>query len=155
MDFRTVPIFGKASMMALLMTGVSLWATVAIAGVNEDLINAAGHDDLPEVKRLLAKGADINAKVSLIGITALIGASYKGQREVVEFLLAKGADVNAKTYYGNTALMMASSNGHSEVVKLLLAKGADVNDKDEEGRTALDLARSRGVKELLIKVGAK
>jgi hypothetical protein len=34
----------------------------AIARVNEDLIKAARRGDLPEVKRLIAKGADVNGK---------------------------------------------------------------------------------------------
>ena len=44
---------GKKRMMALLMAVLALWVTVAIAGINEDLINASKRGDLAEVKRLL------------------------------------------------------------------------------------------------------
>jgi hypothetical protein len=48
--------------MASFLAVLALLTTVAIAGVNEDLITASMRGDLPEVKRLLAKGADVNAK---------------------------------------------------------------------------------------------
>ncbi len=55
----------KVSIMGLFIAVVSLWVTFAIAGMNEDLVEAAKIGDLPEVKRLLAKGADGNAKDEL------------------------------------------------------------------------------------------
>ena len=96
---------------------------------------------------LLAKGADVNAKNNA-GSTALMAASEKGHKEVVELLLAKGADVNAKANAGWTALMYASQNGDKEVVELLLAKGADVNAKNNHGGTAWMVASSHGHKEI-------
>ena len=57
---------GMASVLASLMSAVLLWATVVIAGVNEDLINASDRIDLREVKPLLAKGAKVNAKNQFI-----------------------------------------------------------------------------------------
>src|SRR5208283_3661627 len=93
-----------------------------------------GH--LGVVQVLLAKGADVNAKMGN-GRTALMVASsnafdwiyhleHLDQRlDVVQALLAKGADVNAKDNDGATALMLASSSGLLDVVQALLAKGAD------------------------------
>jgi ankyrin repeat protein len=145
---------GKAIMMASLIALAVLWTIVAIAGVNEDLIEASRRGDLPEVKRLLAKGADVNAK-DKFGRTALISAAGNNQQETVKLLLAKGADVNAKDMNGNTAFIAASFYGHPEVVKLLLAKGADVNAKDIRGNTALRFAKSQEIQKILIKAGAK
>ena len=118
MDFRTGwAAFGKASMMALAITVLALLTFGANAGMNEDLFKASERGDLPEVKRLLDKGADVNAKVEGGGIgdipkyggnTALMGASFGGHLEVVEALLAGGADVNAKNDLGMTALILAS-----------------------------------------------
>ena len=99
---KTRSAIGKASMMALLMALLALWATVTIAGLNEDLIKASERGDLPQVKRLLAKGAEVNAKTEF-SITALIWPKD-----------------------GRTALMAASERGHREVVQLLLATGAEV-----------------------------
>jgi hypothetical protein len=166
MDFRKArAAIGKASMMALLMAVLVVWATVGIAGLDEDLRKASGLGDLSEVNRLLAKGADVNAK-DRIGSTALMCASQFGHHKVVEALLAKGADVNAKEKgYGQTALMLASMRRHPEVVQALLAKGADVNAKDKFGLTALDwayislpcggLPPKPEIQEMLIKAGAK
>jgi hypothetical protein len=81
---------GKASWVAWLMAVVALWATVAFAGVNEDLMQAAERGDLPKVKRLLAKGAKVNAK-SNPGDTALMFATEAGHRELRELLIQAGA----------------------------------------------------------------
>jgi len=114
---------GKAILAALLMV-FSWGATAAIAGVNENLIDAAGRGDLPSVKRLINKGAAVNAK-DKDGWTALMDASFgAGHREVVELLLAHGADVNAKNNNGDTALSLASQNGHEDIEELLLKAGA-------------------------------
>ena len=58
------------------------------------------------VQALLAKGADVNAKMNN-GATALIQASRKGYDAIVQALLVKGADVHAKTKSGATALIQA------------------------------------------------
>jgi len=76
--------------MASVMTVVALWGTVAIAGVNEDLIEAAKRDHLAGVKGLVGKGADVNAK-NKDGYTALMTASQNGQRDVGELLIKAGA----------------------------------------------------------------
>jgi ankyrin repeat protein len=138
----------KSRMLVALMLVFALWATTAIAGVNEDFINAAKSGDLSAVKSFIAGGADVNAKVNN-GLTALMLASQQGNKEVVELLLAKGADVNAKNNEGWTALVAASSKGHKEIVGLLLAKGANVDAKMNYGGTALIAASLMGHKEVM------
>jgi ankyrin repeat protein len=110
-------------MMALLLAVLAMLATVAIAGINEDLIKEIGSGDLPEVKRLLAKGADVNAK-DRDGSTALMIASSLDKPEVVQLLLDEGADVNARNKNGLTALMLASKQGYRKVKELLIKAGA-------------------------------
>ena len=118
------------------------------------LHSAAKDGDVSEVKALLAKGAEVNAKSNL-GYTPLHKAAYGGHLDVVKELLAKGAEVNAKAKYGDTPLHEAAYNGHLDVVNVLLAKGAEVNAKGDYGRTPLHEAASKGhldvVKELLAK----
>src|SRR5208337_5502443 len=135
------PVICNSRMMVLLMAVVALWATSAIAGVNEDLWQAAKRGDLPEIKSLLDKGAEVNAKNDN-GSTALMAASLQGHPEIVQALLAKGAEVNAKNNNGSTALMAACLQGHREIVEALLAKGAEVNVKNNNGSTALMAASS-------------
>ena len=144
----------KARMLAALMVVFACWANVTIAGVNDDLLEAATRGDLPAVKGLIAKGADVNTKARN-GTTVLMVASAGGFVEVVQLLLAKGADVNTRRYDGGTALIAASDQSHKEVVELLLARGADVNARDNDGKSALIHSHQRGITELLIRAGAK
>ena len=98
------------------------------------LHSAAEDGDVSEVKVLLAKGAEVDAKNNL-GSTPLHEAARKGHLDVVKKLLAKGAEVNAKTNVGDTPLQSAAFNGHLDVVNELLAKGAEVDAKNENGYT--------------------
>lgn len=79
-----------------------------------------------EIAELLIKnGADVNAKRTDDGATALILAAQEGRTEVVKLLLDKGADVNAKrTTNGETALGAAKRTGHIDIVRLLEKAGA-------------------------------
>lgn len=122
----------------------------AIAGVNDDFLEAAKRRDLAAVKGFIAKGANINA-MDNFGGTALIAASSQGYKEVVRLLLAKGADVNAGANgnIADTALMVASAGGHTEVVQLLLDHGADVNVKSDLGTALTEASHWGGHKDIV------
>ena len=92
------------------------------AGINDELIDAARKGDINRIKKLLDKGADVNAK-DKDGETALMAAALRGHTEIVQFLLNKGADVNAKRNDGTTALMAAAREGHTETVRILKQAG--------------------------------
>ena len=120
----------KAITGASLIAAVALWAIFTPvsgwAGADEDLIAAAKRGALPEIKRLLDQGAQVNAK-DKDEVTPLMLASENGRLDIVQTLLDKGADVNVKDSYGMSALMLASQQaGNLGVVQALLAKGADV-----------------------------
>jgi uncharacterized protein len=110
---------------------------------NTPLMLAATAGDLSAVRRLLGRGASVNAK-NYRGSTALMGASAGGFEDVVRLLLAGSANVNSKAGDGSTALMFAARNGHTDVVKLLLQKGAEPNAFDNSGLTALMYAVDGG-----------
>jgi ankyrin repeat protein len=126
----------------------------ASTDVNERLRQASLIACVEEIKALLDKGADVNAKDKR-GKTALILASLQGavseegyRRETspqgvkcrvdtVSLLLEKGADVNAKDQDGGIALMEATFWGRVKVAELLMSKGAEVNAKNQRGETVL------------------
>ena len=112
--------------------------------LNEDMIKAAYKGDIATVKALLAKGAEVNAKLKDSGWTALMLAASEGHTEIVRFLLSKGADVNAKCALKDTSLIRAAREGHTDTVQALLANGAEVNAKGEFGLTALMVAAHQG-----------
>ena len=100
---------------------------------------------LEEIKQLLKKGADVNAKDEWSGETALFVVARWGHIEVVKYLAECGADLEAKDESGRTALIGAAKEGQIEVVKYLAEKGADVDAKDEwYGETALMKAARDG-----------
>lgn len=104
-DARPDPKFHKFStsynrkgfvMLKRWMVGVGCltlalsYSTIAQAGINEDLlIGAAGSGNVKEVSRLLADGADVNAK-DKDGRTPLISAISKGHGAVAEVLRQHG-----------------------------------------------------------------
>jgi cytohesin len=115
----------------------------ALSKVDQDMFVAVKADNKQEVERLIAAGANVNARTDRRkgyyprGLTALGWASVWGSNEAAELLIARGADVNASTQRGDTALHAAAYNGQKETVELLVRKGADVNAMDIDRRTPL------------------
>ena len=59
----------------------------------DDLLKAAQAGDLPQVRTVLAKGADVNHQWT-DGRTALMFAANHGHEAVVKLSLEKGATIN-------------------------------------------------------------
>jgi hypothetical protein len=93
-------------------------------------------DGRSEILNMEAGPSNVNTKDEY-GVTALIDASFAGQKEIVELLIMEGADLNAQDNKGDTALMNAAIKGHAEIAELLIANGADVDVRDHAGNTAL------------------
>ena len=119
------------------LTRITLLALVALAlaphalaqdpkqALNDQLYEAARKGDVAEVKAVLDRGADVNAKFRY-GATALFKAAERGHTEVVKLLIERGADVNVKdTFYGATAMTWALNKEHTGVIRAILAKSAD------------------------------
>lgn len=77
--------------------------------------------ELKVLQRLFSL-ADVNAKATQHGQTALMLSVSHGREEVCRLLLGCGADVNVQDADGSTALMCAAEHGHTSIVKLLLAQ---------------------------------
>ena len=75
-------------------------------------------DRTGNVRLLLAKGADVNARDNR-GKSVLAIASHVGNTEAVRMLLAKGADISSKDQDGYTALDHAERFKQKDVVALL------------------------------------
>jgi hypothetical protein len=94
------------------------------ADTSQDLLAAVRKGDVPAVKALLDKGANVNAK-SPYGATPLFFAADRGNVEMVKLLLDRGADVDVKdTFYSATAVTWAAEKERVDILKLLLAKSA-------------------------------
>lgn len=120
--------------------------------MNAELISASETGSLPEVKRLVEAGVEIDAQDSR-GRTAVMAATHGNHPEVVEYLLSKGADVNIRDERSDNPLLYAGAEGLLEIVRLTLAAGADTKLTNRYGGIAIIPASERGhvevVRELL------
>jgi len=135
----------KITSLTILMAGGALQAMeVPNAELNEQLLEAAYNSDKKEeakafgskVQRLLAQGADINAKTSS-GQSVLMTTIYNGNTSGSELLLKLGADINAKDNSGYTSLFHCAEMALEPNCKFLIAHGANVDELNLGGKTAL------------------
>ena len=104
------------------------------------LFYAASAGDLESMSVLLAKGADPNRKMRVMGMfptSPLLSAVAFADPGVVKALLAAGADIHEKDGDSMTPLHWAVVAHHTEAARALIAGGADVNAVDRYGYTPL------------------
>lgn len=92
------------------------------SGPGVDLRLAAQRGDVAEVRRLLGRGVDVNARTPYDGETALTAAVLTGETEAVRILLGAGADPFLETPRGD-ALLIAITRGADDILALLTAAG--------------------------------
>ena len=161
------------------------WSRRHNAGFNlPGPVATGGVDSLALVRKLVARGADVNARqkkeprdgnrnmLNRLGSTPFLLAAKSDDVPLMRVLLDCGADARISTNNGTTPLMAAAGVGiwapgenpgtHEEAlaaVKLAFEAGGDVNAIDQEGETALHGAVYRGgaipVIQFLIDKGAK
>ncbi len=119
----------------------------SINALNENqsstLILACYRGNIEVAKFLIAHVKDINYN-SGMG-TALMGATYKNQFDLVKLLLENKANPNLVDASGATALILATQNANVELIKLLLKYNADKTIKTKEGKTAFEFAVFSGI----------
>ncbi|GEM_PF-2064727 len=105
---------------------------------------AAGKGDLELVKKLIQRGANIEADSASLKWTALHYAAGSGHAKVVEYLLAHGANPDKPDISNQRPLYTAAAGNHADVIKLLLKAGAKPNQTTNYGYTAMHAAASDG-----------
>lgn len=110
---------------------------------NDRLLMAAFLGRVPEIERVLKKGANINVE-TMDGATPLIYAVQNKHTKAVETIL-KYKPVVDKVYTGwNTPLMIAAKNQSFDIAEMLIRAGADVDHADRYGATSLHYAATYG-----------
>jgi N-acyl-D-amino-acid deacylase len=151
----------------LLDASADIHTADTFIGLNP-LINAAGNRNLDAVKRLLAKGADVNVVsktkdlpriqtgiVEFGGWTPLLMAVPFGPPEMIQTLIDAGAKVNVQDYRSFTPLMLAVAHDHPnvDVARLLLKHGADTRTKARHDEVVADWASKYADAEVLRALG--
>lgn len=112
-----------------------------------NLMIAASKGNVPEIKRLINKGADVNT-ATLEGATPLIFAVTGNKREAVRELLTHEPELDYMTNNNETPLLIAVKSGFFEIAELLIRAGADINVKDKYGATPLHYASVYGLTDM-------
>ncbi len=112
---------------------------------NMALISAARRGDAREIRRLLERGASVDARDGS-GQTALVAASYGNHLDAARVLIEAGADVNAKDETEQSAYLISTSEVGDDprLLELTLENGADVRSLDSYYGTGLIRAAERG-----------
>lgn len=131
---------------------------IAVVRFQEPLLAAISDEDFEEVKDLIAKGANVNAKDKNYGATtALHIAVDNGNQEIAKYLLDMGAKINARDKERRTPLMSIDYDATPELVRMLLDHRAKVDAFDAEGNTALIYAaqyKNAEILRVLLNAGA-
>lgn len=93
---------------------------------------AANKNQLPIVKLLVERGAELNYKHPITKMTALSLAAVDGYTEIVNYLLSKGADPNIKMRGNVSVVRVVRDNGNQAMVDLLMQNGAKDDGCKEE-----------------------
>ncbi len=114
-------VFSVGPMRAVAQPSLDLRSTP----FDRVLFEAAEKKDLPAMERVVALGANVNAKLDGDG-SPLIAAARRGHNAAIAYLLDRGADPNMPVSGDGSPLIVASQKGHLSTAKLLLDRGADV-----------------------------
>jgi len=120
------------------------------------LVEAAQSEQVDTALKLIAQGADVNARAP-DGSTALLWAIHYGESPLIDRLLQAHASVRTANAFGASPMSQAALIADTAVIKKLLDAGADVESPNADGQTALMvLARTSNTDaaRLLIRHGA-
>src|SRR3712207_1483175 len=97
-------------------------------GLDRQLLAAAYGNDVAAARRLIARGADVNAKDDSQQSAYLIATSEVGDDpRLLELTLGAGADADAKDSYNGTGLIRAAERGYVDIVRRLLETDIEID----------------------------
>lgn len=110
--------------------------TGPLTSIDQQLIDAAWDNDVAAARRLIERGARVNAEDATQQSAYLIATS-EGFVELLDLTLANGADVAALDSFNGTGLIRAAERGHATIVGRLLRADILVDHINRLGWTAL------------------
>lgn len=119
------------------------------------LHQAAGNNNLSEVKKWLSVGAEVNAR-DTYNTTPLHLVAFENvdesHFEVAEVLLNNGADLNARDALDRTPLYLLVQNGSARIIRLFMNFNADFTVTNDSRRNLLFSAASNNKNEEVIQL---
>ncbi|MDO6834558.1 ankyrin repeat domain-containing protein [Pseudoalteromonas carrageenovora] len=109
---------------------------------------AARTDDTTVITQFVDAGIPINSYNNK-GYTALMIATYHGNKNTVNTLLQLGANACLEDNRGNTALMAAIFRGEFSIAKTLVSLDCDNAHQNKAGQTAEQFAQTFGQQKVL------
>lgn len=125
----------RAALLAATLLGGMAMAAMAQTGGTE-LLAAASAGKTAEVSRLIASGADLEARDAQ-GRTALLLAVAGNHVAMAQALLAAGASPNSQAANRDTPWLLAGASGRTEIVKAMLPNKPDLTIRNRYGGNAL------------------
>jgi ankyrin repeat protein len=103
----------------------------------QDFFEVCQIGTVEEVKKLIAKGVDVNIRDEYKQTPLMIAAGLNPEPKIITVLLKEGAKIEARDMFGYTALPLAALHNPPENVRLLLKAGASTSVVDIDGTTVL------------------
>lgn len=137
---KCTPAVAAAALIALLFTAPESGSGFTPGELLDGLHRAVEEGNEAAVKKLVKDGADINGR-NADGLTPLLSAARKGNRDMLDLLVSLKADTAlADQRNGYTALHYALEKRDRKAAELLLDAGADPNSREKNGITPLMMA---------------
>ncbi len=105
------------------------------------IASSKGYDS--EIRRLIQKGADVNAETGEWA-TPIVFAVSNNKLSAVKTLLEYNPSINSITADGETPLLIAVKNNNLEISEVLIRAGAQIDFADRFGATALNYSSIHG-----------
>ena len=141
---EVVQVGGEDKTETVWLSGVTV-CTLSTGEKRNALVSAVMNEDVDEVKALIAKGKNVNARDRAVeGMSPLHAAVETGNFEIMQILLAYGAKPNIRDMQKRTPLMMIDEDADPELVRVLISYGGE--HQARRRRTKLSFASLRGIR---------